>query len=151
MFPKSKKWIGFRETGIAVKRAALPLLTPVIIMGGMMSGFFTPTEAASIAALYTFILGYFVYREIKLKKLVQSCFSTVRITSNIMLIVGFAGVFGWILISEQVAMVLTEWVDARLKEFERGLRSVARRQAARFSGIAAVGTLDRWDDESGWS
>jgi len=110
-FPKSKRWIGLKETGMAVKRAALPLLTPVIIMGGMMTGFFTPTEAASIAALYTFILGYFVYREIRLKKLVQSCFNTVRITSNIMLIVGFAGVFGWILISEQVAMVLTEWVE----------------------------------------
>ena len=110
-FPKSKKWAGIKEFGIASKRAALPLLTPVIIMGGMMSGFFTPTEAASIAALYTFILGFFVYRQIKIKKLVQSCFNTIRITSNIMLIVGFAGVFGWILISEQVAMELTDWVQ----------------------------------------
>jgi C4-dicarboxylate transporter DctM subunit len=101
-----------REFFTALRGALLPLLTPVIIIVVMTSGFYTPTEAAALAAIYTFLLGFFIHREIKGLDLWQSLLSTVKITSNIMIIVGFAGVFGWILISEQVSNLLIEGMES---------------------------------------
>lgn len=104
--------IQIREFFAALKGAILPLLTPIIIIVGMTSGFCTPTEAAALAAIYTFVLGFFIYREVKGPDIRHALLSAVKITSNIMIIVGFAGVFGWILISEQVSNVIIESMEA---------------------------------------
>lgn len=110
-FPRSAR-IEVREFFVGFKEAFLPLLTPVIILGGMVFGFFTPTEAGAIAALYTFFLGFIIYRKIGLKSIIEASFNTIKITSNIMLIVGFAGVFGWIMISEEVALHLIGFMQS---------------------------------------
>lgn len=97
------------ETGItwshrwqAFKEALLALLMPVIILGGIYGGFFTPTEAAVIAVLYALIVGVFVYREVKWKQLVEIFSKSAITTSIIMIIISAAGMFGWILTREQV-------------------------------------------------
>jgi tripartite ATP-independent transporter DctM subunit len=110
-FPKGTP-TSFREFLAALRGAFLPLLTPVIIIVGMTTGICTPTEAAALAAIYTFVLGFFVYGEIGKQDIVQALLNTVKVTSNIMIIVGFAGVFGWILISEQVSNLLIDSMAA---------------------------------------
>jgi tripartite ATP-independent transporter DctM subunit len=110
-FPRQPR-ATFSEFLTSLREAFLPLLTPVIILGGMMVGIFTPTEAAAIAALYILFLGTVMYRKITWGDLWHSSLGTVSVTANIMMIVGFSGVFGWILISEEVAVTFTQWMQA---------------------------------------
>ncbi|MDB6176387.1 TRAP transporter large permease [Paracoccus sp. Z330] len=84
-------------------RAFLPLLTPAIIIGGIMTGAFTPTEAAVAAVVWTLVLGMFVYRSLTWRHLVRVMFDTVETTASILLIVAASSIFAWILISNQIA------------------------------------------------
>ncbi|NQZ30899.1 MAG: TRAP transporter large permease [Oceanospirillaceae bacterium] len=88
------------------KRAILPLMTPVIIVGGIVTGAFTPTEAAICAAAYAIFLGQVVYKTLSVRKLSVIVIETVEITASIMMIIGAASVFAWILTSNQIAVVL---------------------------------------------
>lgn len=90
------------------KAAFLPLMTPVIIVGGIVSGAFTPTEAAVCAAAYAMVLGLFVYRTLNIKKLVAVSMETIETTASIMLIVGAATIFAWILTANQAAALFAE-------------------------------------------
>lgn len=94
--------------GSTFQTAFLPLLTPVIIVGGIASGIFTPTEAAVCAASYAIVLGMLVYRTLSWKKLVRVSVETIETTASIMLIVGTASVFAWILAANQAAVVFSE-------------------------------------------
>ncbi|MBP1153307.1 MULTISPECIES: TRAP transporter large permease [unclassified Paenibacillus] len=86
----------------AFKEALLALLMPVIILGGIYGGLFTPTEASVVAVVYAFIIGVFVYKELKWKDLVNIFAKSSITTSIIMIIIANAGMFGWILTREQV-------------------------------------------------
>ncbi|OXS79322.1 TRAP transporter large permease [Domibacillus enclensis] len=86
----------------AFKEAFLALMMPVIILGGIYSGLFTPTEAAVVAVFYAFVVGVFVYREITWRNLVEIFSKSAITTSIIMIIIANAGMFGWILTREQV-------------------------------------------------
>jgi C4-dicarboxylate transporter DctM subunit len=86
----------------AFKEALLALFMPVIILGGIYGGFFTPTEASVVAVVYAFIVGVFVYREVKWKELIEVFAKSSITTSIIMIIISAAGLFGWILTREQV-------------------------------------------------
>jgi C4-dicarboxylate transporter DctM subunit len=92
----------------AFKEAFLALLMPVIILGGIYGGFFTPTEAAVVAVVYAFIVGVFVYREVKWKDLVDIFSRSSITTSIIMIIIANAGMFGWILTREQIPQKVAE-------------------------------------------
>lgn len=78
------------------KDGFLPLMTPVILIGGIVSGVFTPTEAAAIAALYATILSVFVYRAVGLRELIEIARSTVVDTGVIMLVVAMAMIYGYL-------------------------------------------------------
>ncbi|MFC4768075.1 TRAP transporter large permease [Effusibacillus consociatus] len=86
----------------AFKEAFLALLMPVIILGGIYGGVFTPTEAAVVAVAYAFIVGVFIYREVKWKDLIEIFAKSSITTAIIMIIIANAGMFGWILTREQV-------------------------------------------------
>lgn len=90
------------------QRAFLPLMTPVIIVGGIVSGAFTPTEAAVCAAAYALVLGTLVYRTLDVKKLVAVSMDTIETTASIMLIVGAASIFAWILTANQAAALFAD-------------------------------------------
>jgi C4-dicarboxylate transporter DctM subunit len=92
---------GFQEVWISIREAFLPLLTPVIIIGGIMSGFFTPTEASVVASLYALFLG-FLYRDLKWKDLPEIFWKSIKQTVNLMFIIAVAGFFGWFTIHQQV-------------------------------------------------
>lgn len=86
-------------------RAILPLFTPVIIVGGILSGAFTPTEAAIAAVAYSLVLGVFVYRTLDLKRILRVSMETIETTASIMLIVAASAIFAWILTANQVAQL----------------------------------------------
>ena len=79
------------------KRAFLPLLTPVILVGGMTTGVFTPTEAAIAATVYAIFLGMAVYRTLSWKKLIKVSMETAETTALILLIVAGASIFGYLI------------------------------------------------------
>jgi tripartite ATP-independent transporter DctM subunit len=82
--------------------AFLALLTPVIIVGGIMLGIFTATEASIVAVLYAAVLGLFVYRTLDLRGLGRVLFDTVETTAVILLVVAAASAFAWVLTAERV-------------------------------------------------
>jgi tripartite ATP-independent transporter DctM subunit len=96
--------------GRAFVGALLPLLTPVIIIGGMMSGLFTPTEAAIAACAYALLLGLVVYRTLDWRGLLKVSMETVETTAIILLIVAAASIFAWILTSARVEQGLASMI-----------------------------------------
>lgn len=101
--------ITFKKFFNVLKPAILPLLLPIIIIGGIRIGVFTATEAGAIAIIYALILGI-IYRETKVKDLLKGLQETVSTTASIMLIVSSATVFSWILTRERIPQQLTEWM-----------------------------------------
>lgn len=88
------------------KAAFFPLLTPVIIVGGIATGAFTPTEAAVAAAVYALFLGIVVYRTLTWRHIVRVAMDTIETSAAILMIVSAATIFAWILTSNQVANIL---------------------------------------------
>ena len=84
------------------------LLMTFIILYGILGGFFTPTEASIIAVLYAFVIGIFVYKELPFKKIPEIMLSSMTATASIMLLVGFANLFGWIMVREQIPQLVAE-------------------------------------------
>ncbi len=100
-------WANFFRT---FKESFWALLTPVIIIGGIYGGIFTPTEAAAVAAVYGIFVGLFIYKELKLKDFPDIIFKAVIGTTLIMFIVGAAKVFGWVMTSLQIPHHIGAWV-----------------------------------------
>lgn len=100
---------GIGEILTAFKPAFLPFCLPVIIIGGIRIGVFTPTEAGAVAVFYAGFLGL-LYRELSLGKIIASIRETVIVTSTIMLIVGGASALAWVLTREQIPQNLTLWM-----------------------------------------
>lgn len=100
--PRAERW----PTGGEVLRDLLPalpaLIAPVLMIGGMMAGAFTPTEAAAVTAVYVIFISGVFYRELTLAHLWNSAVLTARSTSAILIIVAAAALFGWVLAVEQV-------------------------------------------------
>jgi tripartite ATP-independent transporter DctM subunit len=86
----------------AFRQAFLSLLTPVIIIGGIITGVFTATEAAAAASAYALVLGLFVYRSLKLSQLPGIFLRVAETTGIILFIISAAALFGWILAAEQI-------------------------------------------------
>ena len=99
-----------KEAWVAFRRGFLPLLTPVIILGGIYGGIFTPTEAAAVAAFYAMFLGLFVFREYGLQRLLAEVRATMIDTAVIMIIVAFTSSFGVVMIRGQVPQALANFM-----------------------------------------
>jgi len=95
-------FLGFATMGRTFFGAFWALLMPVIILGGILGGIFTPTEAAVVAAIYGMIVGFAVYRELKLRDLPKIFAKAAVSTSTVMLLIATANIFGWILTAERV-------------------------------------------------
>jgi len=99
-------WRKFRE-------AFWALMTPVVLLGGLLSGVFTPTEAAAVATLYALILGLFVYRSFSLARLPRLILDTVETTGVVMTLVMVAKLLGWCLAISRIPQIagqaLTAW------------------------------------------
>ncbi len=92
----------FQEFFRALKDAFWALLAPVIILGGIYGGIFTPTEAAVVAVVYGFIIGAFVYKELKFNQIYQALYKTAITVGSVMIIIGVATTFGRLLTMYQI-------------------------------------------------
>ncbi len=91
-------------------QAVLPIMTPVILIGGMTTGVFTPTEGAIAACVWAIALGFFWYRTLNLKMFVKICIDTVETTATVLFIVAAASIFGWMLTATGVTTAISSWV-----------------------------------------
>ncbi|HSB68835.1 MAG TPA: TRAP transporter large permease, partial [Candidatus Methylomirabilis sp.] len=105
-----------REFFVILGRASFALLSPGIVVGGVVFGFFTPTEASVIAVLYTFVVGLFIYRSITLPKLPAVLYETARLASISLFCIGTASAFGWVLayyqLPKMVVAVISPWASS---------------------------------------
>ncbi len=106
-FPKHRR-ASLLELAAAFRHAFLALLTPVIIMGGIFGGIFTPTEAAAVAAIYSLILGLFVYGDMKFSDLPRIFKEAVNTSAVVGFIVAGASLFSWVLARERVPQQIAE-------------------------------------------
>jgi tripartite ATP-independent transporter DctM subunit len=99
----------FRFMFNSFQRAFLSLLTPAIIIGGIYSGIFSPTESGAVASVYAIILGFFIYRTITGKELLRVVKDSVEFTGILMLIMAFSSIYGWLLVNVKIPqMIATE-------------------------------------------
>jgi tripartite ATP-independent transporter DctM subunit len=107
-FPKEAP-VPLRELPRVVLRTLLPLMMPVVLLGGIYSGAFTPTEAAAVAALYALVLALFVYRVLDWKGLVSVFADSARSTAAVSIIICGAFLFNYVLATEQIPARVADW------------------------------------------
>jgi C4-dicarboxylate transporter DctM subunit len=103
---KGEGHFSLRELVLSFIDAFWALLTPVIILGGIYSGFFTPTETAAVATLYSIIVGMFVYKSLSFRDMISILYRTMKLAAGILLIVAVTQAFGWILTREQIPQLV---------------------------------------------
>nr|WP_145550927.1 TRAP transporter large permease [Variovorax boronicumulans] len=96
--------------------ALLPIMTPVLLIGGMSTGLFTPTEGAIAACVWAMILGFVWYRTLRWKMFLKVCLETIETTSTVLFIVAAASIFGWMLTATGVTTDIANWVLGFTKE-----------------------------------
>jgi C4-dicarboxylate transporter DctM subunit len=96
----------------AIKDAGPALVMPIIVVGGIWSGLFTPTEAASVSVIYGLVVSLVVYHDITLADLPRLLLRALRTSAAVMLIIGATGALAWLITAEQVAVQLTAWMSA---------------------------------------
>lgn len=106
----------WRERWYAFKEAFFALLTPVIVIGGMFAGLFTATEAAAVASFYVMILGFFVFKPLKVKDLPKIFWATAEQTAKVMFVIATAGFFQYVLLytripQEAIAFISTSFTS----------------------------------------
>lgn len=99
-----------KEFALAVLRSIPPLMTPLIIIGGIVGGFFTPTEASVIAVLYSLALGLIGYRSIRLKDVPKVLYESARFAAISLFCIGTASAFGWLLAYFKIPLALVEFL-----------------------------------------
>ena len=110
-YPREKSY-PIKERIAIVSKAALPLLTPLIIIGGIIGGLFTATEAAAIAVVYSLLLAFIVYRNITLKQLWQILIRTGKMSSVALFCVGTSTIFSYIMAYYNVTDMLGSFITS---------------------------------------
>jgi C4-dicarboxylate transporter DctM subunit len=99
-----------KELFAALKDGFWGLMMPIIVLGGIYSGVFTPTEAAAVAVIYSAIVGSFIYRDIKLKDYIDILTSSASVSAMIMFIILAASAFSWYLTSQSIPQEVAAWI-----------------------------------------
>jgi tripartite ATP-independent transporter DctM subunit len=106
----SEQRASLREIAASFLRALPALVLPFIILGGMHSGAFTPTEASAVAVFYALLVGRYLYRTLRFDMLPAILFRTAMLTAAILMIVAASEVFGWILTVGQIPQAVAQWI-----------------------------------------
>lgn len=109
-FPKRTELISAKEALQITRTAFFALLMPLIILGGIISGIFTPTEAAAVACGYSLIISKIIYKKLSFNDLKKSLATTAKTSASVYLIVAFTAVISWILAIEGVPALIQGWV-----------------------------------------
>ena len=105
-------WMGFRELWKSFQGAVWALIMTAMILFGILSGWFTPTEAAVVSVLYAFVIGIYVYKGFTLSDVPRLIADSAIAGAGLLILVGFANVFGWILTSERIPQYISAWMLA---------------------------------------
>lgn len=105
--PTRKERLHWKQVAPVLKQAILPLILPVVIIGGIRIGAFTATEAGTVAVVYSIFLGL-LYKEIDWNTIVKGLKETVISTAGIMMIIGAASALSWVLTKERIPQSITE-------------------------------------------
>lgn len=103
----AQKRLNAKEIGKETKSSFWALMMPVIILGGIFGGVFTPTEAAAVSVVYAFIVGAFIYRQINFKNFMDATLSSCISTAIILLLLATSNVSGWIIVASQLPAAIT--------------------------------------------
>jgi tripartite ATP-independent transporter DctM subunit len=106
-YPRAAAWPTFSRLWADFLPALPALMAPVILIGGMLLGWFTPTEIAAVTVAYALLISSLFYRELTWRRLIDAGLETLRASSAILLIVAVAALFGWVLSVEQVPQAMT--------------------------------------------
>jgi tripartite ATP-independent transporter DctM subunit len=106
-YPRAARWPRRGELWRDFKPAFPAIVAPVILIAGMLLGWFTPTEIASVTVLYAILISSLFYRELTWQGVLDAAYETIRASAGILLIVAVAALFGWILSVELVPQKLT--------------------------------------------
>ena len=107
-YPRADRWPGWSRLWADMLPALPALMAPIILIGGMLLGWFTPTEIAAVTVAYALLISSLFYRELTWAKLISAALETLRASSAILLIVAVAALFGWVLSVEQVPQAMTK-------------------------------------------
>lgn len=110
--PKHAKKYEKHERNLILRDGLIALGMPLIILVGITTGWFTPTEAAAVAVLYSLIVGKFVFHKITLQDIKHALWSSAKTTGNLFMIIGFSNVFGWALGTEQIPQKLAGFMTS---------------------------------------
>jgi C4-dicarboxylate transporter DctM subunit len=100
----------FKEILLSFRGAWSAILAPIIIVGGILTGVFTPTEASVAASFYAVVISIFIYREVNMKRLIDIVMDTVDQTVRVLFIISAAGLFGWLLIQQRVPEAVIQFL-----------------------------------------
>lgn len=109
---KGSEKASLREIWAVAKDAGPALLMPVIIVGGIWTGTFTPTEAAAVATIYGLVVSLFFYKDLKPRDLPAIALRAFQTSASVLLVIGATGVLSWLLTAEMVAAQLAEWIQS---------------------------------------
>lgn len=107
--PKSEEGPSLRHILVSFRKSFLAILMPVIILGGILSGIVTPTEAAAIAVFYALVVGVVIYRALSMNDIVEMLIRTSRITGIVFLIIASASILGWWMTFMQIPQTIAAW------------------------------------------
>jgi C4-dicarboxylate transporter DctM subunit len=111
-YPRMKK-ASWTERFVTFKKSAWGLLLIVIVMGGIYSGAFTPTEAAAMAAVYAFIIAVFVYKDLKIKQVGKVLLDSAAMSAMLLYIITNAVLFSFLMTSENIPQAMAEWITGK--------------------------------------
>ncbi|SDQ96685.1 TRAP transporter large permease subunit [Pseudovibrio sp. Tun.PSC04-5.I4] len=111
-----RKGFSYTKAGAAIKNGIWSILMPVILLGGIYSGYFTATESAAIALTYAVLIELFVYRELTLTELWKSVLHTTQLLGGLLPIIAIASSLNMLLTTEQVPTQLAEWMSAHVEQ-----------------------------------
>ena len=107
-YPKAERRSTLKEVLVSAKESFFAILMTLIILSGICFGFVTPTEASILAVVYGIFVGFFIYKELTIPRLIESMKSTVTSSAGIMVLVGMANVFAYIMTKEQIPQMVAD-------------------------------------------
>ena len=105
-----------REIRTALGDGVWALAAPVVVLGGIYGGAFTPTEAAIVSCIYSMLVGIFIEKRLRLSDMPEIILSAMRITAMVMFIIAASAGFGWLVAQEQLALKLATWLSESIAE-----------------------------------
>ena len=110
-YPKEEVALTRREVVIRIERAILALIMPIFVVGAVVTGIATATESAGIGALYAFLVGYFIFRGLKLKTIPRLLETSVLTSAQVMIIIALSKLYIWILVIEHIPQAVAGFVS----------------------------------------